>query len=130
MIQITLFRASHGVVVRVSQNITVATRCTTAKWSLHAAYIEPFDPSLDKERFDYFCIAHGIAEAKQKALFLTRIGQTMYLKLKTWVSPKKLSDLSLDEIVVQLKSQTSAQTVEIAERYIISLSAFKKMAKV
>ena len=43
----------------------------------------------------------------------------MYLKLKTWVSPKKLSDLSLDEIVAQLKSQTSgsAATVEIAERY-------------
>ena len=41
----------------------------------------------------------------------------MYLKLKTWVSPKKRSDLSIDEIVAQLKSQTSAATVEIAERY-------------
>ena len=84
--------------------------------------VEPFDPTLEqiddyKERFDYFCIAHGITEGKQKALFLTRIGQTMYLKLKTWVSPKKLSELSLDEIVAQLKSQTSAAIVEIAERY-------------
>eukprot|EP00731_Ephydatia_muelleri_P032647 Em0024g191a len=84
--------------------------------------LEPFDPTLEqiddyKERFDYFCIAHGITEGKQKALFLTRIGQTMYLKLKTWVSPKKLSELSLDEIVAQLKSQTSAAIVEIAERY-------------
>ncbi|KAL5494013.1 hypothetical protein EMCRGX_G015281 [Ephydatia muelleri] len=89
--------------------------------------VEPFDLMLEqiddyKERFDYFCIAHGIAEAKQKALFLTRIGQTMYLKLKTWVSPKKLSDLSID---VQLKSQTSAQTVEIAERY----RFFKRLQK-
>ena len=41
----------------------------------------------------------------------------VYLKLKTWVSPEELSELSLDEIVVQLKSQTSVQTVEIAERY-------------
>ena len=84
--------------------------------------VEPFDPTLEqiddyKERFDYFCIAHGVTEGKQKALFLTRIGQTMYLKLKTWVSPKKLSELSLDEIVAQLKSQTSAAIVEIAERY-------------
>ena len=33
--------------------------------------VEPFDPTLEqiddyKERFDYFCIAHGIAEAKKK----------------------------------------------------------------
>ena len=92
--------------------------------------VEPFDPTLEqiddyKELFDYFCIAHGIAEAKQKALFFTRIGQTMYMKLKTWVSPKNLSDLSLDEIVVQLKSQISVQTVEIAERY----RFFKRLQK-
>lgn len=84
--------------------------------------VEPFDPTLEqiddyKERFDFYCVAHGIAEGRQKALFLTRIGQTMYLKLKHWVSPTKLSDLSLDEIVDQLKTRTSAETVEIAERY-------------
>ena len=65
--------------------------------------------------------AHGITEGKQKALFLIRIGQTMYLKLKTWVSPKKLSDL---------KSQTSAATVEILSRAISLFSASKETAKV
>ena len=82
--------------------------------------VEPFDPTLEqiddyKERFDYFCIAHGITEGKQKALFLTRIGQTMYLKLKTWVSPKKLSELSLDEIVAQL-NQLYAEDANLRPR--------------
>ena len=52
----------------------------------------------------HFCTSHGV---------VVRV----YLKLKTWVSPEELSELSLDEIVVKLKSQTSVQTVEIAERY-------------
>ena len=83
--------------------------------------VEPFDPSSEriedyKERFDFYCTAHGI-EGKQKALFLTRIGQKMYTKLKTWISPTSLSDLTLDEIVAKLKDRTSAETVEIAERY-------------
>lgn len=38
--------------------------------------VEPFDPKVEqieeyKERFDFYCTAHGIAEDKQKALFLT-----------------------------------------------------------
>ena len=36
--------------------------------------VEPFDPRVEriedyKERFDFYCTAHGIAEEKQKALF-------------------------------------------------------------
>ena len=84
--------------------------------------VEPFDPSSEriedyKERFDFYCTAHGIAEGKQKALFLTRIGQKMYTKLKTWISPTSLAELTLNEIVAKLKDRTSAETVEIAERY-------------
>ena len=42
-----------------------------------------FDPKnkwIDdyKERFDFYCVAHGVAEGKQKALFLISIGQEMY----------------------------------------------------
>ena len=53
---------------------------------------DPFDPNVEsiddyKERFDYYCTAHGIADERKKALFLTRIGQKMYTKLKVWVSP-------------------------------------------
>ena len=48
--------------------------------------VESFDPTTDwiedyKERFDFYCTAHGIAKDKQKALFITRIGQKMYTKL-------------------------------------------------
>ena len=84
--------------------------------------VEPYEPTCEKiedykERFDFYCTAHGIAEGKKKALFLTRIGQKMYAKLKTWISPTSFSDLSLDEIVGKLKDRTSGETVEIAERY-------------
>lgn len=47
---------------------------------------DPFDPDVEsiddyKERFDYYCTAHEIADKRKKALFLTRIGQKMYTKL-------------------------------------------------
>ena len=82
--------------------------------------VEPFDPAIEriedyKERFDFYCTAHGIVEDKQKALFLTKKGQKMYAKLKTWISPTSLSDLSLDEMVKKLKVCTHTETVEIAE---------------
>ena len=56
-------------------------------------------------------------EGKQKALFLTSIGQQMYAKLKTWIRPNTLSELTLAQIVARLKERTTEETVEIAERY-------------
>ena len=41
----------------------------------------------------------------------------MYTKLKTWISPTSLSDLTLSEIVAKLKDHMSAETVEIAKHY-------------
>ena len=35
-----------------------------------------------QEQFDFYCLAHGMEEGKQKALFLTSIGQQMYAKLR------------------------------------------------
>ena len=70
-----------------------------------------------KERFDFYCVAHGVAEEKQKALFLTSIDQQMYVKLKTWIRPRTFSDLTLEQIVAQLKKRTLEETIEIAERY-------------
>ena len=64
-----------------------------------------------------YCVAHGVAEEKQKALFLTSIGQQMYVKLKTWIRPRTFSDLTLEQIVAQLKERTLEETIEIAERY-------------
>ena len=59
-----------------------------------------------KERFDFYCVAHGVAEEKQKALFLTSIGQQMYVKLKTWIRPRTFSELTLAQIVAKLKELT------------------------
>ena len=84
--------------------------------------LDPFDPELEriedyKERFDFYCVAHGVAEERKKALFLTGMGQKMYTRLKIWVSPTPLHDLSLDEIVAKLKARTVPETIEIAERF-------------
>ena len=84
--------------------------------------VELFDPLIEriedyKERFDFYCTTHDIAEGKQKALFSTHIGQKMYTKLKTWVNPTPLAELNLEQIIDHLKVRTRPETVEIAERY-------------
>ena len=70
-----------------------------------------------KEGFDFYCVAHGVAEETQKALFLTSIGQQMYVKLKTCIRPRTFSELTLAQIVAKLKERTMEETIEIAERY-------------
>ena len=70
-----------------------------------------------KERFDFYCVAHGVEEAKQKALFLMRIGQTAYSKLKTLVNPTPLAELDLNTIVEKLAEHYRPDTVEIAEQF-------------
>ena len=81
-----------------------------------------FDPKVErveeyKERFDFYCTAHAIEAGRQKALFLTRIGQAAYSKLKTLVNPTPMADLTLDQIVEKLASHYKPDTVEIAERF-------------
>ena len=58
-----------------------------------------------------------VAEERQKALFLTRIGQAAYSKLKTLVSPTLMADLTLEQIVEKLASHYKPDPVEIAERF-------------
>ena len=87
---------------------------------VHYHQVEPFHPATKriedyKERFDCYCTAHGIAEDKQKALFLMRIGQKMYTYFKIWISPTLFSDLSLNKMVEKFKVRTRAETVEISE---------------
>ena len=86
---------------------------------------EPKSERIDdyKERFDFYCVAHGVAEEKQKALFLTSIGQQMYGKLKTWIRPSTFSDLTLAQIVSKLKERTTAEETMRSRNVINSLSA-------
>ena len=84
--------------------------------------LDHYDPKLEriedyKERFDFYCVAHEVAEYWQKALFPTRVGQVTYAKLKTLVSPQPLTELSLDTIVAKLADHYHPETIEVAERY-------------
>ncbi|KAL5509613.1 hypothetical protein EMCRGX_G005007 [Ephydatia muelleri] len=54
---------------------------------------EPFDTELEKiedykERLDFYCIAHQVADDRKKALLLTWIGPKIYVKLKVWALEK------------------------------------------
>ena len=68
-----------------------------------------------KERFDFYCVARGVGEGKQKVHFLTSIGQQTYAKLKKWIWPSTFFDLTLAQIVACLREHTTEETVEIAE---------------
>ena len=82
--------------------------------------LESFDSAVEtvddyKERFDFHCTALGIREDRQKALFLTRIGRDVFVKVKTLASPTPLADLTLAQIVEYMKGHYKKETVEIAE---------------
>ena len=84
--------------------------------------LESFDPAVEtvddyKERFDFHCTALGIREERQKALFLTRIGRDVFVKVKILASPTPLADLTLAQIVEYMKGHYKKETVEIAERF-------------
>ena len=51
-----------------------------------------------KERFYFHCTANQVTEGRQKVLFLTKIDEDAFLKLKTLVSPTPLNYLSLDQL--------------------------------
>lgn len=87
-----------------------------------SSMLEPLDPAVEtvddyKERFDFHCTALGIREERQKALFLTRIGRDVFIKVKTLASPTPLTDLSLAQIVEYMKGHYKKETVEIAEHF-------------
>ena len=63
--------------------LSVLYRGTNPNKMAHSSVPGLFDAKNEqiedyKERFDFYCVAHGVAEEKQKALFLTSIGQQMY----------------------------------------------------
>ena len=84
--------------------------------------LESFNPATEsiedyKERFDFYCTTHQVPEARQKALFLTRIGRDTFAKLKILVSPTSLNNVSLTAIVTTMTQHYKKDTVEIAERF-------------
>ena len=73
--------------------------------------LEVFNPDVEsvddyKERFKFYCTANQVSREQKKALFLTRIGQDAFVKLKTLVSPMSLSELSLEQILSTMHETT------------------------
>ena len=84
--------------------------------------LEVFNPDVEsiddyKEQFDFHCTANQVPDGRKKALFLTRIGWDVFVKLKTLASPMLLSDLSLEQILSIMRQHYKRKTVEIAEQF-------------
>ena len=84
--------------------------------------LEAFDPAVEsvddyKERFNFYCTAAGVRRDRCKALFLARVGQEVFSKVKTLVSPRPLTELDLLQIMDLMKEHYKKDTIEIAERF-------------
>ena len=90
--------------------------------------IKEFDSAKEtiedfRQRFEFYCTANNIKsgdEAQQdrkKALFITMLGQTAFVKLRDLASPNDIATLTLDQVVALLTAHYRPQTIEIAERY-------------
>ena len=81
---------------------------------------EPAEESFENylQRFKFYCSANDVrSETKQKALFLTAVGQAAFGKIKDLISPTTLEEASFDVIKEKLQEHYQPQLVEIAERY-------------
>ena len=81
------------------------------------------------QRFKFYCAANNIKsndeaqQARNKALFVTMLGQTTFAKLQDLGSPTDITTLSLDQVVELLTAHYWPQTIKIAECY----KFFKRM---
>ena len=91
-------------------------------------HIREFDSAKETiedfhQRFEFYCQANNIKSedeaqlAHKKALFITMLGQTAFVKLHDLASPNDISTLTLNQVVEILTAQYRPQTIEIAERY-------------
>ena len=90
--------------------------------------IKEFDSTKEtiedfRQRFEFYCTANNIKSGdvaqqdRKKALFITMLGQTTFVKLHDLASPKDIAMLTLDQVVALLTAHYRPQTIEIAERY-------------
>ena len=91
-------------------------------------HIQEFDISKETienfhQHFEFYCQANNIKSedeaqlTSKKALFITMLGQTAFLKLHDLASPSNISILTLNQVVEILTAHYQPQTTEIAERY-------------
>ncbi|XP_043224538.1 uncharacterized protein LOC122382800 isoform X3 [Amphibalanus amphitrite] len=81
---------------------------------------EPAEETFENylQRFQFYCSANDVrAESKQKALFLTVVGQAVFGKIKDLISPVTLEEATFELIKEKVKNHYQPQLVEIAERY-------------
>ena len=83
--------------------------------------IEPFDPGQETfsryvQRVKIYFTAHGVADDKQKFVFLSSLSRKHYTLLANLVSPEDPGAKTLDELVDTLTLHFQPKTSEIAER--------------
>ena len=84
--------------------------------------IEPFDPGQETfsryvQRVKIYFTAHGVADDKQKFVFLSSLSRKHYTLLANLVSPEDPGAKTLDELVDTLTLHFQPKTSEIADRY-------------
>ena len=84
--------------------------------------IEPFDPGQETfsryiQRVKFYFTAHGVADDKQKFVFLSSPSRKHYTLLANLVSPDNLRAKTLNELVDTLTLHFQPKTSEIADRY-------------
>ena len=91
-------------------------------------HIKEFDSTKEtindfRQHFEFYCAANNIQsenetqQAHKKALFITMLGQTTFVKLCDLANPTDITTLSLDQVVELLTAHYRPQTIEITECY-------------
>lgn len=70
------------------------------------------------ERFEAFCLVNFIKpKPSKKAALITCIGTDMYTKIKAWISPSGIDDVSYEELLDKVKERMTPKRCEITERF-------------
>ena len=85
-------------------------------------HIKEFDLAKEtidfRQRFEFYCTANNIKaedEAQQackKALFVTMLGQTTFVKLRDLACPSDVTTLTPDQVMVLLTAHFKPQTIK------------------
>ena len=85
-------------------------------------HIREFDAAKETiedfhQRFEFYCQANEMKSedeaqlARKKALFITMLGQTAFLKLRDLASPSNIPTLTLNQVVEIMTAHYQPQTI-------------------
>lgn len=85
--------------------------------------LEPFDSTVDSwdsyhERLEQYFICNEVNLEKKVPVLLTLIGRSTYSLLRGLTRPKKLSEVSYEDLVATLRKHLCPKPLVIAERFL------------